>query len=184
MSPDQPESKTEVFIVVDVEAAGPNPSQYALLSIGACTVHEPRQTLYIELVPDKAAFRAEALEVNRLSMERLATVGEGPARALTAFAAWLERVVPSEARPVFTAFNAPFDWMFVNDYFHRYLGHNPFGHTALDLKAFCMGKLGLSWSETSYQAVCERYGRSPDLQHHALSDAIATAELFEAMRRE
>ena len=26
--------------------------------------------------------------------------------------------------------------MFVNDYFHRFLGRNPFGHAALDLKAF------------------------------------------------
>jgi DNA polymerase III epsilon subunit-like protein len=178
------ESTGEVLIVVDVEAAGPNPSQYALLSIGACTLDEPRQTFYVELVPDKSAFRAEALQVNRLSLDRLAAEGETPARALAAFAAWLDQVVPSGARPIFTAFNAAFDWMFVNDYFHRYLGHNPFGHSALDLKAFCMGKLGLSWSETSYRAVCTRYGRCPELQHSALADAMATTELLEAVLRE
>ncbi len=28
----------------------------------------------------------------------------------------------------FVAFNASFDWMFVKDYFHRFLGRNTFGH--------------------------------------------------------
>jgi hypothetical protein len=32
-------------------------------------------------------------------------------------------------------FNAPFDWSFVNYYFHRFTGANPFGFTALDIKA-------------------------------------------------
>ena len=40
---------------------------------------------------------------------------------------------------VFVGFNAPFDWSFVNYYFHRFLGHNPFGFTAVDIKAYYMG---------------------------------------------
>ena len=33
------------------ETAGPNPADYALLSIGACTLLEPRATFYAELQP-------------------------------------------------------------------------------------------------------------------------------------
>jgi hypothetical protein len=41
--------------------------------------------------------------------------------------------------------------MFVNSYFHRFLGRNPFGHAALDMKAFFMGLTGVKWSETALQ---------------------------------
>lgn len=66
------------------------------------------------------------------------------------FSQWISRVVPEGSQPVFTAFNAPFDWMFINDYFHRYLGYNPFGHKALDIKAFYMGLRKTNWLKTSY----------------------------------
>ena len=60
------------------------------------------------------------------------------------FAAWVERVTPEGSLPVFVGFNAPFDWMFVNEYFHRHLGRNPFGHVAVDIKAYAMGRDGCS----------------------------------------
>lgn len=171
----------EVFIVVDVEASGPSPSNYALLSIGACTAEEPRQTFYVELQPDKAAFTREAMAVNGLSLDRLAAEGLPPAEAMERFANWVAQVVPQDARPVFAAFNAPFDWMFVNDYFHRYLGRNPFGHSALDIKSYYMGLQGVTWQETSHRYVSRRYCGNPVLTHHALDDAIEEAEILQAM---
>jgi DNA polymerase III epsilon subunit-like protein len=177
----EPALKREVYIVVDVEASGPNPGDYALLSIGACTVAEPRQTFYVELQPDKAAFTPEAMDVNGLSLERLAAEGLAPEGAMEAFAAWVAKVVPREAKAVFAAFNAPFDWMFVNDYFHHYLGHNPFGHSALDIKSLYLGLEGVTWQETSHRYVSQRYCGKPHLTHHALDDAIDEAEILQAM---
>jgi len=171
----------EIYIVVDVEAAGPTPGQYALLSIGACTLGESRQTFYVELQPDRDAFTPEAMSVNRLSLERLAAEGLPPADAMQQFADWVARVVPQDARPVFTAFNAPFDWMFVNEYFYRYLGHNPFGHSALDMKAYYMGLHGVTWEETSYREISKQYLGKPGLSHHALDDAIDEAEIAQAL---
>ena len=43
--------ETEAFVSVDVETAGPNPSQYSLLSIGACMVVDPQRSFYVELKP-------------------------------------------------------------------------------------------------------------------------------------
>lgn len=177
----QPAQRKETYIVVDVEASGPNPGDYALLSIGACTVAEPRQTFYIELQPDKEAFTPEAMAVNQLSLVQLAAEGLPPEEAMQAFADWVAHVVPEDATPVLAAFNAPFDWMFVNDYFHRYLGHNPFGHSALDIKAYYMGLKGVTWQETSHRYVSQRYCGNPELTHHALDDAIADAEILQAM---
>ena len=174
----------EAFVVVDTEASGPSPGHYALLSIGACTLAEPRDTFYLELKPDREAFTAEAMAVNRLSLARLAAEGVPPPDALTAFAAWAARVVPEPARPILAAYNAPFDWMFVNDYFHRYLGRNPFGHAAFDIKAYYMGLYGVSWGDTSYGRMSDRFLGGRALTHHALSDAIDEADILWAMLTE
>lgn len=42
-------------------------------------------------------------------------------------------------QPVFVGFNAGFDWSFVNWYFLRFLGENPFGFAPLDIKSYYMG---------------------------------------------
>ncbi len=76
------------------------------------------------------------------------------------------------------ALNAPFDWMFVNDYFHRYLQRNPFGHSALDIKAFYMGFAGVHWAQTSIACVLERGTCGRKLTHNALQDARDQAEVF------
>lgn len=174
----------EACISVDVETAGPNPSQYALLSIGACLVRDPQRTFYAELQPTSRAFQPQALAVSGLSLESLAQRGLPPADALARFEAWVEAEMPAGQRPIFVAFNAPFDWMFVNDYFHRFLGRNPFGHAALDLKTFYMGLTGAPWSETTMRHVAPRYLGDRQLTHHALRDAQDQAELFRRMMDE
>jgi ribonuclease T len=177
-------AQKEAFIVVDVETSGPNPSRYALLSIGACTVDDPRNTFYAELQPDTHAFTPEAMAVNGLSIEKLAADGLPPTEAVQRFADWVDQVVPADAQPVLAAFNAPFDWMFINDYFHRYLGHNPFGHSALDIKAYFMGLHGVTWQETSHERIGHRYDGKTELTHHALYDAIDDAGILQAMLAE
>lgn len=178
--PDAPEA----YISIDVETAGPNPSQYSLLSIGACTISELQSTFYVELKPVNDLFKLEALEVSQFSLAYLEEHGLEPVEAMTRFEAWLKAEVPPEQRPVFVAFNAPFDWMFVNDYFHRYLGHNPFGVSALDVKSFYMGLAGVSWAKTSMRYVGPRYLGDRQLSHHALRDAMDQAEIFQKMLAE
>ncbi|MBN1955757.1 MAG: 3'-5' exonuclease [Anaerolineae bacterium] len=171
----------ETFVSVDVETSGPNPSQYSLLSIGACLVHDRTKTFYVELRPVNHNATEEALMISRLSLEHLDEQGVPPAEAMAHFEAWLTEVAPPNAQPIFVAFNAPFDWMFVNDYFHRFLGQNPFGYSALDVKSFYMGVAGVCWSETSLRYATARYLEQRPLTHHALQDALDQAELFEKM---
>jgi ribonuclease T len=174
----------EPFISVDVETAGPNPSQYSMLSIGACLVCDPQRTFYVELQPVNDNFTPQALAISGLSLEELAERGLPPAEAMARFEAWVLAGVPSDQQPVFVAFNAPFDWMFVCDYFHRFLGRNPFGHAALDLKALYMGQAGVPWPETSMRYVAARYLGDRQLTHHALRDALDQAELLRKMLAE
>jgi DNA polymerase III epsilon subunit-like protein len=169
------------YISVDVETAGPTPDQFALLSIGACTVRQPRQTFYVEIQPDRDAVDGQAMAVHGLDMEMLRKNGLPPAQALLNFEAWVHQVVPPSHRPIFVAFNAPFDWMFVHTYFIRYLGRNPFGHKALDIKAFYMGVSGQPWEKTSGSHLHRLFRQADGLTHNALQDALDQAILFENM---
>ena len=170
------------YVSVDVETSGPNPAGYSLMSIGACLVADLDRAFYVELQPIPG-LRAlpEALSVGGLSMDYLAEHGLPPAEALARFASWLEEAVPDGLHPVFVGFNAPFDWMFVSDYFHRFLGHNPFGHGALDIRSFYMGVTGAGWYEAGLRHVAARYGITHPLTHHALHDARDQATLFRKM---
>ena len=172
----------ETLISVDVEAAGPHPGRYSLLAIGACLVDDPDAGFYVELQPTSDDALSEALAVSGLSMEHLRRHGRSPDVAMAELAGWVEQVTPARSQPVFVGFNAPFDWMFVNEYFHRHLGRNPFGHRALDIKAFAMGRDGGAFADTSFAALVDRYGGTPTLSHHALEDARAQADLFTRLR--
>lgn len=180
------------FISVDIEAAGPSPSGYALLSIGACLVDEPEAPLptgvaphfYAELQPDRDGEVAGAMAVGGFTLAGLRATGTPPVQAMGAFADWIEAVTPRGHRPVMVGFNAAFDWMFVADYFHRYLERNPFGHSALDIKAYYLGVTGSRWPATSMPFVSERYGLDISLTHNALDDARDQAALFRAVRAE
>jgi len=171
----------EFYVVVDIESSGPDPCKYAMLSVGACTISKPQETLYLELKPDSDQYIPEAVEISALSLEELADAGIPPSDAMKTFADWLENINKEKQTPVFTAFNAPFDWMFVNTYFHRYLGYNPFGYKALDIKACYMGLHHTHFEETSHKDLCQYYQIGLDLTHHALEDALNEAEIFKAI---
>lgn len=177
-------TETETYICVDVETAGPIPGDYAMLSIGACTVFEPRQTFYIELQPTSMDSTDEAAAIHQLSLEKLRQEGVPPRQALTNFEEWLKIQTPAGRQPYFVAFNAAFDWMFVNYYFIHFLGHNPFGHTAIDIKAYYMGLTGSDWAQTSWRYISPRFKTEHKLTHHALQDALDQADMFKRMLEE
>ncbi len=74
MSTDRP-AQTETLISVDVETAGPNPHDFAMISIGACLVDDPERGFYAELQPTTENVVPSALAVSGLSMEQLAVEG-------------------------------------------------------------------------------------------------------------
>ncbi|MCJ7440559.1 MAG: 3'-5' exonuclease [Thermoanaerobaculaceae bacterium] len=172
------------FISVDVETAGPNPAQYSLLSLGACLVFDPANTFYVEVQPVTDAFVPEAMQITGLDMEQLRAHGLAPEQAMRQFSEWVLHAVPGDRQPVFVALNAAFDWMFVADYFHRYLGRNPFGHKALDIKALFMGVAGTDWDETGFGHIAKHFQIEQPLTHHALEDAVAQAGLFRKILEE
>jgi len=139
-----------------------------------------RRTCKLRPINDRAD--PKALEVSGLSLATLRKTGLAPAAATSQFRDWLKGLGADGKPLVFVGFNAPFDWSFVNYYFHKFLGENPFGFTALDIKAFYMGRTGCAWADTRSSRIeaALKPERKPD--HKALHDALYQAELFRLMR--
>jgi len=173
-------SKPETYISVDIEASGPIPGDFSLLSIGACVVNQTSQTFYAELKPLNDNFVTRAMEVNGLSLEKLKTVGQTPAAAMTRFSGWIQKV-SGQNRPVFVGFNATFDWSFTHWYFIKFFGRDPFGISGLDIKAYFMGRQNCSWGETNKKKVRSLYPSKTNHTHNALDDAQEQAEIFSQM---
>ncbi len=170
--------RREVFISVDVETAGPIVGEHSMLTVGACLVCQPEISFSIMLKPISDKSVAAALEVTGLTLAQAEKDGLAPVEAMSRFAAWVGKNTPKDGMPVFVGLNAPFDWGFVNYYFLKYLGANPFGFTALDIKALFMGVMGCAWRETKSSAIDKVVNPTLKGNHDALHDARYQAELF------
>ncbi|MBI2183746.1 MAG: 3'-5' exonuclease [Thaumarchaeota archaeon] len=134
-------------------------------------VGDASKTFYREIKPITERYVQSALEVSGLSLDKLNKTGDEPATAMRDFEGWINSA-SNGRRPVFVAFNATFDWMFVAYYFHRFLGRNPFGISGLDIKAYYMGMLGTSWGGTIKRKIDKRFLSGRRHTHNALDDAI------------
>jgi DNA polymerase III alpha subunit (gram-positive type) len=171
----------EVYISVDIEASGPIPGEYSMLSLGACLIEDTAVGFYREIAPITDKFVPKAMEVTGFDLESLKLSGTSPGAAMEDFAQWIAEHVGNDQKSVFVGFNAPFDWSFVNYYFHRFSSANPFGIGGIDIKALYMGATGCTWSETRSSLFPVAKQPSSD-KHNALADAIYQADLFKFVR--
>lgn len=176
--------KNEIFVSVDIEADGPIPGDYSMVSLGACLVDNPEVGFYIEIKPISDKFIPEAIGVTELDRNRLIADGTEPQVAMQQFADWIQKMCGAEGRPVFVAFNATFDWMFAHWYFEHFLGQDPFGISGWDIKAYYAGVAKkYLWAETSKNKLDKEFLSARPHTHNALDDAREQAEIFERLRR-
>ncbi|MBL7499247.1 exonuclease [Frankia sp. CNm7] len=175
----------ELYIAVDVEADGPIPGPYSMLSLGMMVAGRTDLTFYTELRPISADFVPEALAVSGLDRDRLLREAPSAEDAMKAAAHWVDELRPI-GRPVFLAAPAVWDGMFVHWYFLRFLGHSPFGATGsgVDLRSYWMGLTGSDWAGTSKKKIKRTLGLAGVAHtHHAGDDAAELALIFETMLR-
>ena len=90
-----------------------------------------------------------------------------------AFAEWLKRVSPDYC-PVFISDNPAYDWQWINFYFWKHLGRNPFGHSARRISDFYAGLCGSLWRTQQWKRL-----RRTKHDHNPVHDALGNAEAFE-----
>ena len=146
-----------IYFSVDVEASGPVPGLYNLVSIGAVPVGRDGGSwkpeggrFYVELKPIGGGFDREAMAVHGIPSERLETRGTPADQAMRALSEFVEtRLRPGGSRAVFVGHNVAFDWSYISYYYVLHGLPNPFGYKALDIKSLAMGRLRIGWFETS-----------------------------------
>jgi DNA polymerase III epsilon subunit-like protein len=164
------------YIMIDTEADGPIPPDYSMVSFGAVVV-EPglSRTFYGKLRPISDAWLPNALAVSGHSRGETLTFEE-PRLVMQRFADWLAALNPKAGgRLVFIADNNGFDWQFVNFYFHRFLGKNPFGHSSQNLGSLYKGLV----KDTRKNF---KHLRKTAHTHHPVDDAKGNAEALLRMK--
>ncbi len=181
-------TRREVYVSVDIEADGPIPGPYSMLSLGAAAFAidwsgPPRVS-----AAGTWSANLETLEGAAGHPETMKWWGSQPeawaacradlqpvAPAMAAFAAWLGGL---PGRPVFVAYPAGFDFTFVYWYLVRFTGGSPFAHAALDMKTMAMTLLGTTFRDTTKRTFPARWRGVGRHTHVALDDAIEQGEIF------
>jgi hypothetical protein len=166
----------QAFIDVDVEADG-IAGYGSLLSIGA--ISPWGDEFYAELQPTNEIFidgNREFCENHGLARERLLEEGQPPAEALLAFTDWTHNIVARETKqaPVFTAYNASYDFPLIDAYYKQSGLENPYGHAAFCIKSLAMaikGNLEWDWKQTGKGSLPASLVPEGDFTHNALEDA-------------
>ena len=173
----------ELYVAVDVEADGPIPGPYSMLSLGMAVTGRPNMTFYTELRPISEQFVPEALTVSGLDRDQLLRTAPAAADAMRAARDWVGGL-RQNGRPVFLAAPAVWDGMFVHWYFVKFTGSNPFGTTGsgIDLRSYWMGRTGCEWGSTSQQSIKHAMGLANlPHTHQAGEDAAELGQIFAAL---
>ncbi len=175
----------ECFIMVDIETTGPVPGLYSMYELGACVVgEEEMQFMRKVTLLSKNSYDTETLVAMHVANVDVLVKRKGassPREVLSSFADWVRKVAGSK-NPVFVANNASFDWMFIAWYFKKFGIENPFGHSALDMKAYFMGKTGCAWNDATLRNMAAHVGIPfATLPHRAIDDAIIQSKIWSAL---
>ena len=126
--------------------------------------------------PKTAEFWAQNQAAYAATRENL----QAPAIALGRFVGWVEGL---PGKPVFVAYPAGFDFLFMYWYMIRFVGRSPFSFSALDIKTYAMARLNLPYRETVKRNMPREWFSDRPHTHVALDDAIEQGELFINMLR-
>lgn len=90
------------------------------------------------------------------------------------FQKWLKQ--NSQSRPIFVSDNPAFDWQWINYGFHKYIGKNPFGHSARRISDFYAGLVGDFNKTQNWKSL-----RVTPHDHNSVNDAMGNVEAMERL---
>lgn len=172
-----------VYLSIDVEASGPFPGLFSLVSIGSVVVRSNSQgkwavdestTFYEELkhLPDAGELEA-ATNIHGLTREYLNANAKDPGQVMEEFAYYLGELQQEYKRVVPAAWPASFDSPYVGWYLQYFLDENPLGWGCFDIPSFGMGLFQCHRNalRNLMKKAGIEFGKNPD-PHNALADAV------------
>lgn len=180
--------KIEIYVSTDIEADGPIPGPHSMLSFASAAFSADKMlvgtfTRNLETLPEAAPHpkteawwktQPEAWEACRKDLR-------SPAEAMHDYREWL---LTLPGKPVFIAYPASYDFMFVYWYLMKFVGESPFSHSALDIKTFAMALLGVDYRDSSKRRMPRHWFDDTPHNHIALDDAVGQGALFCNMLQE
>ena len=172
----------EIYVSTDVEADGPIPGPHSMLSFGSAAYLADKTllgtfTANLESLPGATgapqtmAWWREHPEAWRACRRDQ----QAPETAMRNYVAWLKRLT---GKPVFVAYPAAYDFLFVYWYLIRFTGESPFSHSALDIKTYAMALLKRPYRDSTKPHMPRRWFDELPHTHNALEDAIEQGALF------
>jgi hypothetical protein len=175
----------EVYVSTDVETDGPIPGPHSMLSFGSAAYLADKTLVStfsanLETLPGASGASGDPetmawWETEPEAWAACRTELQPPEKAMRDYLAWLKGL---PGRPVFVAYPAGFDFMFVYWYLIRFAGESPFSHSALDMKTFAMSLLGTEYRASTKRNMPRAWFDPLPHTHKALDDAIEQGALF------
>jgi hypothetical protein len=173
---------TEIYISTDVETDGPIPGPHSMLSFGSAAYTADKQLVStfsanLETLPGASAHpkTAEWWATQPQAWAACRTDLEAPEGAMKRYVAWIKTLA---GKPVFVAYPAGFDFLFVYWYLMRFVGESPFSHSALDMKSYAMAVLKTGYRDSTKKNMPRQWFDKMPHTHVALDDAIEQGALF------
>ena len=182
--------KKELYFSADMEADGPIPGPYSMLSFGVVALTEAGEELgsfeaNLETLPNA--------DTDPSTMDWWKTQGEAwaahrknlqdPAQAMKNFTDWVLKTCGKEYVPVMVCMPAGFDFMFLYWYMKNF-ATSAFSFSCIDMRTFVMASRKTGYKKTSKKYWPKRWFPNLPHTHVAVEDAREQGQAFINMLKE
>jgi hypothetical protein len=178
----------EIYVSTDIEADGPIPGPYSMLSLGSAAFRGDKKliatfTANLEILSGAAQHPKTMAWWQQFpdAWRACRTDPRPPEEVMRGYIAWLETL---PGKPVFVGWPASWDFMWVYWYLIRFTGQRPFGESALDIRSYAMAMRRSEFWRTGKSYLPRRWFTEAGHTHVALDDAREQGELFSSMLAE
>jgi DNA polymerase III alpha subunit (gram-positive type) len=172
----------EIYISTDCETDGPIPGMNSMLSFASAAYTADKTLLAtfevnLELLegatpnPATMAWWQNQPEAWAACRENV----QAPKIAMKHYLEWLKAL---PGKPVFVAYPAAFDFMFIYWYLMYFTGESPFSHSAIDMKTLAMVLLKKNYRSSTKKNMPDIWFDDIPQTYRTLDDAIRQGALF------
>lgn len=158
------------YIVVDVETDGPIIGINSIVCFGAVILDDKLdKTFYGQIHPISPNYNKESLAISGFTRNQHETFND-PYITMTQFKEWIRD--NSKGKPILISDNNQYDGSWINYYFHRFIGFNPFMYSSRRIGDLICGykqDLRFKWKDL----------RTTLHDHNPVNDAMANASVLQ-----
>lgn len=185
---------SELYFSFDIEANGPIPGPFSMLSFGVAAFKlnnlEPVATFQANLNELEGAERdqktMEFWAKNQAAYDACRQDTRPPDTVFRQFNGWVREVAAKhKSSPVAVAYPAGYDFTWLYWYLQRFTGDSPFSFACLDLKTLGFVILGNQYRDVKKRNFHKHwFPKNNKHTHVALEDAIEQGQIFVNMMQE